>query len=117
MENELKDWRGHTIKVGTPVAYPVRVGNSPGIKSGIVLEIKLDPPNGEMVKIQPDETAPFSRNWSSKPRTLRWPTTHNLVVLPRTNHEAPVFPEVQAAEAPADKHCRSCDGHACPEVG
>ena len=88
-EIELKDWRGHSIKVGTPVAYPVRIYNStPGIKSGVVLEIATE--NGRpVVKVQPHETAPGSRNWTDKPRTLRGNTVKNLVVLPRTNHEAP----------------------------
>lgn len=75
----LKDWRGHEIQVGTSVAYPVNQGSSPGIKEGIVLEI------GEgWVKVKPGATAPrwTSRNYTSKPRTLREPTLSNLVVLP-----------------------------------
>lgn len=84
---ELKDWRGHVIKVGTPVAYPVRNGNSPGIKAGIVTEIGKDAGDRVTVKIRPDGTAPYSRNWTDRPRILRFPTTKNLVVLPRTNHE------------------------------
>ena len=84
---ELKDWRGHTITIGTPVAYPVTVYNSsPGIKSGVVVEI--DYAQGT-VKVRPDATAPGSRNWTDKPRTLRGNTVKNLVVLPRTNQEAP----------------------------
>ena len=107
MEHELKDWRGHTITVGTPVAYPVTSGSSPGIKEGIVLEI-----GDGYVKVRPGATASrwVSRNYTDKPRTLRGNTVKNLVVLPRTNHEAP-------HEAPLGTHCASCDGHSCPEVG
>lgn len=88
MESELEgwqltDWRGHLIRVGTPVAYPVKRGNSPGIKEGVVLEMGRG-----FVKVQPGNTAPGSRNWSEKPRTLRGSTLSRLVVLPRTNHEA-----------------------------
>jgi hypothetical protein len=90
MDYEFTDWRGHMVRVGTPVAYPVTVYNSsPGIKSGIVLELGWDDRGREYVKVQPDKTAPGSRNWSDRPRTLRGTTVKNLVVLPRTNHEAP----------------------------
>jgi hypothetical protein len=83
--SELKDWRGHVITVGTPVAYPVKAGHAPGIKSGVVTDVGHDE-RGDFIRIIPGNSA-GARNWTDRPRTLREPTVSKVVVLPRTNHE------------------------------
>lgn len=44
---ELKDWRGKVINVGTAVVYPVRQSSSMWMEEGEVIEIKeADKPYG-----------------------------------------------------------------------
>jgi hypothetical protein len=78
--NELKDWRGHTIAVGTPVAYAVLDGF--GLKEGIVTEV------GQRYVIVRN----VGSSWGEKNKTdrlIRLTNLERVVVLPRTNHEAP----------------------------
>jgi hypothetical protein len=77
--NELKDWRGHVITVGTPIAYWSK--SSECLKEGIVTEIF--PAQAHLVV----QNVGGAHGPNSTPRPVLLSHFDRIVVLPRTNHE------------------------------